>query len=95
MSMSTHIQGLRDIDGKLKKMLEVKKACEDAGILYPKELQDYFGGCAEEAREYLIDEMRDITIPTTAYQAEGKEGLEIKVEDIPKECKIIRFYSMF
>ena len=32
MGMSTHVSGVRDLDGLFAKMAAIKKACEDAGI---------------------------------------------------------------
>ena len=63
MGMSTNVEGIRDLDGRFKKMMTVKLACDEADIDYPQEVEDYFNHCAGEGEDYLKREMECIDIP--------------------------------
>lgn len=62
MGMSTHISGVRDLDGQFAKMLKAKQACEAAGISYPAEVAAYFGNWINYKEETIRREMVKIDI---------------------------------
>lgn len=88
MGMSTHVYGIRDMDGKYKKMMEVKQFCDSRGVSYPEEVRLYFGHKTES-------EMLEMEIPSTEYLDDSSQGIEIEVKDIPKEVKTIRFVNSY
>lgn len=93
MSMSTYVRGFRDMDGKFKEMLEIKRFCDSKKVSYPKEVTEYFGRNLAEDEQYMIGEMLEISIPHKEFDDErvNGSGIEILVKDIPKEVKVIRF----
>ena len=52
MGMYAHVKGVRDLDGKFQGMMEIKLACEKAGVSYPEEVKEYFK-FPEENESYL------------------------------------------
>lgn len=102
MGMSTHVVGIRNLDGKFKNMLAVKNACVQAGIDFPLEVIEYFeaNGVSEfdmhMEDEDLADEMVTIDINEEAwssYQREMRDGCEIDITKLSPEIKAIRFYN--
>ena len=63
MSMSTYVYGVRDLDGKFAKMIAAKKACDAAGIGYPKDVIEYFKYPGEK-EETLRQEMETLESST-------------------------------
>lgn len=95
MSMSTYITALRDMDGKFKDMLEIKRFCDRKKVSYPKEVIEYFGNNLGESEEYMIQEMLEVRIPQKEFSDDrvNGSGIEIQVKDIPPEVKVIRFVN--
>lgn len=92
MGTDYYITGYREMDGTFKKMLEIKKYCDDQGVSYPKEVRDYFGGLETETEKTIREEMSTIKIPKEEVGGSGWKGWEIKISDIPEECEKIRFW---
>ena len=95
MGMSSHVTFLRSQDNPhYKRMLKIKYACEEAGVNYPEEVDEYFGG-------YGIDNQDEYPLEVSArgvekeYRAEMEEGFEIKVSDIPEDVDVIRFVNSY
>lgn len=93
MSMSTHVIGLRDMDGEFSRMLAVKRVCEENNVSYPKEVQEYFHGEEYEGEEYLRFHFLRVDLSVTEWGDENSEGYELEVSRIPSGCKTIRFYN--
>ncbi len=100
MSMSTFIRGVRDLDGKFASMLAVKLACEEAGVEYPQEVQNYFCGQTLEPEDYFLEpenylrrEMEFVDISAAVRKDAGKavEGWIVDLSKLPEEVKAIRF----
>jgi len=68
MGMSTHVVAVRALDdsSKFEKMLNLKDACETAGVDYPQKCIDFFnkvsGSHPEESAEYLTQQAMDIDL---------------------------------
>lgn len=88
--MSTHICGVRDLDGQFTKMIQVKKACEAAGIGYPQEVCEYFK-YPQESEQCLRLEMEEMEIDFDSTSENGVVCYEVDLKDLPKEVKSIRF----
>ena len=98
MSMSTHIVGVRDLDGQFALMMKAKLACEAAGIAYPKQLSDYFRFPAE-SEEYLRNEMESVDIAIAISRCDGVDGSdpgwEVDLLQLPEGVKAIRFFNSY
>jgi len=98
MSMSMHVIGIPDTDSEFVKMLEAKAFCEERGLSYPQEVEDYFGPLVNESEEVIRREKRNVDLSTHGlniarkWNADMEDGFEIDVVDIPKDIKAIRFY---
>ncbi len=97
--MSTHIAGVRDLDGKFADMIKVKEACDIAKIDYPIEVQDFFRGEAQQSVEYLQQEMEEINLDNLVQKnkvpVDMTDTFEIPLSLIPKEVKVIRFKNCY
>lgn len=101
MGMSTHVVGIREIDGgKFEKMAKVKQSCEEAGIDYPKEVVDYFGQADDFDATCNIDDLREalqqVELPESVlkeYSNEYSSGYEVNVADLDDEIIAVRFYN--
>lgn len=93
--MSTHVIGLRALDGKFSCMIEVKLSCEKAGIDYPKEVKDYFNGNEGESLEYLKENAIEVSIQEAVsdYSDDYKTGYTVDVSKLPEGVTEILFYN--
>lgn len=91
MGMSTHVVGFIEQTEHWKKYKQAWDACLDAGVPVPREILDYFGG------EYPKGTSKEFDLKKASYVREYKadmiEGFEIRVDEIPKSMKVIRFYN--
>lgn len=96
MSISTHIKGVRDLDGEFLKMVKVKEACEEASIDYPEEVKKYFK-YPKERVEYLkkLMEEIDITLSVSQKVDDYCDIFEVDLSRLPKEVKLIRFVNSY
>jgi len=95
--MSTHIKGVRDLDGQFAAMMAAKLACDAAGVGYPQDLRDYFGVEADEEEEYLRREMEtvDISVAVNDCGRDMVEGYEVDLSKLPEGVKAIRFENSY
>lgn len=93
MGMSTTIVGIRDLDGKFKQMMDVKKACDRAGIDYPEEVHEYFEYRADRPEEELINQMNstDLKKAVKKLDVEYSDVYEVDLSKITKDVKKIQF----
>jgi len=92
MGMSTHIVGVRNLDGQFQKMLAVKLACESAAVAYPPEVVGYFQ-YPQESEKNLRESMEEIDIKV-AIEKRSEDSRSIWEVDLAKlspEVKSIRF----
>jgi len=86
MSTTVRIKGLADEnDPKHIKMVKALKACKDADIEIPDELEEYFGGC-EDSYPLEIDIDEHIKEVDSDYQ----QIWEIDLSSLPKSVKKIK-----
>jgi len=111
MGMSTHVVAVRELDNEseFNKMLQVKAACETAGISYPQECVDFFkkvSGCTPgESEEYLLEQAQDIDLEydwqkypelrgaLSEWSTDYASGYEVDLRKIPSWIKKLRFYN--
>ena len=89
MSMSTSIYGIKLPDEKFKKMFQIYKNCEELGLEIPDEVDNYFEG-GEPDSEGVVVSVDNIV---REFSRDGEKGVEIRVEDIPKDVKVLRFVN--
>lgn len=96
MGMSTTIVGTRELDDDFKKLLKVKKACDDAGMNYPRELYDVLK-YPEEKEEYLRREYESVNIDCAIkqYSEDATDVFEIDLSKLPKGVKKIKFRNSY
>ncbi len=87
MSMSTHVIGFKPPDEKWHKMKAIWDSCEEVEIDPPDAVCDYFNG--KEPDEAGVE----VTILTEKWVDDMREGVQIYIDKIPKDVKIIRFYN--
>ena len=88
MGMSTSIVLLRDgNDPEHQKKADVLKACLEADVEVPKEIEEYF--------DYSTDPDQGLVIPFKAREYHGEEsmGVEIDIDELPEGVKTIRLIN--
>jgi len=93
MSMSSRIIGVRNLEGRFAKMMQVKLACEAAAVEYPDEVRDYFFEHPSESEEYLRSEMEEVDISgaVTRYSKAEVECYDVNLWKLSDAVKAIRF----
>jgi len=97
MCMSTHIVGVRDLDGKFEGMLAIKRACDKAEVEYPAAVEDYFGE-PEFSEDELRSIMSEIDIEgavTQVYLQDGVDTWEVTLSKLSDEVKAVRFSNSY
>lgn len=100
MGTSMHCVAYRNMedDATFQKMMKAKKFCDGIEVSYPREVEEYFQGHAQESEQVIIEEMTEIELTDDArreYNDDYREGFEIIVKNIPKEVGYIRFFMSY
>lgn len=98
MGMSSHVFGVRDLDGEFAKMMKVKLACDAAGVDFPQKIYDYFRpDHPGEGEDMLRREMEsiDIEVAVSEYTRDGTDGFEVNLAKLPDGVKAIRFENSY
>jgi hypothetical protein len=90
--MSTFVRGIIPKDDKYNKMLRVYEACEEAETEQPIEVIEFFrlNDFDEPDPNGIVIDLDDIA---TDWQSDGCLGVEIAIDKLPKDVKIIRFIN--
>lgn len=89
MGMSTHVIGFRPPDERWRQMKAVLKACEEAGVATPEEVDEFFNYQDPDPSGVQVElKVIDWNDPEG-----GASGVELLVEDIPEHVTIIRFFN--
>lgn len=93
MSAQSCVDGFKPPDAKFKKMYAIWKACHDAGVDPPKEVDKFFEGETPDELGVKVD----LTTCTGVkeWHAEMCEGWEIDLTKLDKDIKIIRCYTSY
>jgi len=89
MSMSTSIVGYRPPDAKWMEMKAVYDSCKKAKIEIPEKVEKFFGWSPPDDAGVEID----LTKYSKEYQRDSQQGIEIELDKIPADVKIIRFVN--
>ena len=87
MGMMETIEGVsrKDME-KMKKMVDIETACDDAGVATPPEVMDYL-----ELDHEVVGKLRaGIDKGISSESADGFETIEIDLSKIDKKIDIIR-----
>ena len=87
MSMSTHVIGFKPPDEKWQKMKAAWDACKAAEIEPPDEVQRFF--------EYTEPDPNgvEVKLPLADWSRDGAKGVEVYLDQVSKDVKVIRFYN--
>ena len=93
--MSTSMIAVRNMDGEFKKMMNLKKICDENEVSYPEEVQDYFGDCASWDEKSIEKEMLELEliegVEFNFLKEDMVEGFTVNVEKLRPEVKHIKF----
>ncbi len=97
MGMSTYVVGIKDpeeSDGNEDKFLEIYDLCKELNIAAPIEVYEFVS-----KHEDAEDDDGEIDLKSISREWSDDNcsmvGIEITVEDIPKDIKIIRFVNSY
>ncbi len=87
--MSTHVIGFKPPDEKWAAMKKIYDSCKEAGIHPPQEVNKFF--------DYQDPDPNgvEVEIPHSEWSDDMETGIEICIDKIPKDVKIVRFYNSF
>jgi hypothetical protein len=89
--MSLGVVGIMPADEAYKKKLAAYRACEEAGIAMPEELEKFFGHRVPNALGLQIDLYNHPSVEP--YNEEGCEGYTIDVSKLPEGVRFVRVYA--
>jgi hypothetical protein len=92
MSMDTSVKAyISDQDETYQKHKKVLLACLEANVSLPEATAEYFG--EDHPEEYLLEKKLQCEVFYEEWSDDNSEGIEIKIEDIPKGVFKIRFVN--
>lgn len=91
MSQSLWLHAFVPPDEKWQQMAKIHFACKEAGIEPPYEVQEYFEDGEPEPHGKEVG----LNHHTREYKADMHWGLEIEVDKIPENAKLLRFYVAY
>jgi hypothetical protein len=92
MGASYHVRGVRDLNKNFNTMAKVKEACDDAGIGYPREVEDFFEDFgSDNSIEYLRSVMGNFDIDFEELNGDCETIYEVNLSDLPDDTKAVRF----
>lgn len=89
MGMSTHVTGIKPADEKFKEMEHIYRSCEKAGIHPPEEVTNFFEEEEPDPRGVCVE------IKSHEWGRDCSDGVEVYLDELPKDVKIIRFYNSY
>lgn len=91
MGWSTNIIGFKPANEKHNQMKAVYYACQSAGIKIPEEVEKYFEGYKPDDSGVRVDNLPQKSI--REYFGECENGIEVNLDEIPQDIRILRFYN--
>jgi hypothetical protein len=89
MGMSLHVVGFVPPDEEFEKMQAIWDACEEADVKIPSEVEKFFGFESPDPGGV------EVKVPIQEWDHHNNDtcfGMELQVDQIPKEVKVLRFY---
>lgn len=97
MSMSTHVVGFKSgTEPLFKKMLAAYRACEEARVLPPQAVIDFFNGEPPDEAGVEVDIKKMSGVVTEWCESHGGgSGFELHINKLPKDVTTVRFYNSY
>ena len=98
------MSGVRDPDGKLGEMMDLKEQCNKLNADYPQQLVDYFDGTdvldSGGDRDYLVRMATEVGLKYGGLKIDGLvegdveygDGMTIDLPKLPDDIKKLRVY---
>lgn len=93
MGRSLIVKGIVPADVKFKKMLAVWEACENAGVIIPDKVHEFFNNDEPDTKGVIIDLYENECV--SEYKEEMSDGYEIDLSKLPSNIKTIRVYNSY
>lgn len=87
MSVSAYVRGIIPPDETWQKMRAIWDACEAAGVMVPREVEDFFGGEAPDPAGVVVE------VAAREWKDDTGEGYEVDLGGLPEHVKTIRFWN--
>lgn len=91
MSRSLVVEGIKPADDKYNRMYAVWKACTDAKIPVPKEVELFFNGYEPNGKGVTISLDEEVAGVST-FSTDWAEGYDIDLNTLDKSIRIIRVW---
>lgn len=89
--MTTHIIGFKPANEKFNQMKAVYYACQSAGIEIPAQVERFFEGYKPDDAGVRVDTLPDNAIRN--YFSNYENGIEVDLDQLPPDIRILRFYN--
>jgi len=93
MGMSTHVVGIKPPDQAWKAMKSAWDACVAAKVSVPIEVLNFFGHEIPDAAGVVVD--LEKTEAVEQYNTDSVQGFEVRIDKLPKDVKVVRFYNSY
>jgi hypothetical protein len=90
MSMSTNVIGFVPPDERFMKMKQIWDNCTELDVQIPANVYDFFDGCAPDENGMEVEIKHD-----EWDDGDMSAGIEINVDNIPDNVKVIRFFNSY
>lgn len=91
MGMCTYVIGFKPRDEKFNQMQAIFMHCRSLGISIPKEVDSYFEGYEPDENGVRVDNIKH----KEWCDSNSSQGIEINLDDLPPDVKIIRFVNSY
>lgn len=96
LSTTTRVYGIRPPDDHWRRMKAVWDACTAAGILLPREVDDFFNGEDPDEAGVLINLGRHEAVRVWSPGGDSmQEGVEVELAALPPDVGIVRFVNSY
>lgn len=93
------VEAFKPPDGKWSRMKAVWDACQEADVPVPSDVEQYFNDADPDPAGVQVSqtELLDAGVVTDwkSDPSHGSEGVEIHVDKIPTDVKIIRVFNTY
>ena len=93
MGVHTYVVGIRPADAEFERMRKVYESCLQANVMIPGVVEEFFEWQPPDDKGVLID--LGGYACRKEYSKDNSNGIEIDLEKLPKDIKIIRFINSY
>jgi hypothetical protein len=90
MGMCSYVLGIKPKDEKYMTMKQIYDNCASLNIAIPKEVLDYFGDYDPDEFGLIVDNIKSIE---WSHPHQSCSGIEVNLDDLPPDVRIIRFVN--